>query len=417
MEYSQILKDLRRETSSVKNRIQSIIFDTKYVAQFNEFPIVANERCGVWYVEPNNTTASVYFKSTDGHTGQWRFSMRRLNFHMLDLFQQSSTLVLVDSTRKGKLMPDALSKTVPIWCAVLNYIMFEDDAPSGQWESLVKDNWLCTPAEMVSRSEHSSIVKLIPQHAREVQKLGLISKDDLIRKLGTKKPILPHWIYPGKASQLVKSSPDVHSICCLTASYKSSSGTNVPGWNFAQPYVQGAADDHELWASSEICDGRLDHDLLWNHIYYEPSEELRVVDMISGDICSWLSEDEFLTRITKIYQSSKVSEETLRLDISALKNTGIVIGVINKNLAYSEITKSTANLKNVVVLSPDYSIVEVPKDCGINITTHKVESSKKGSKQLREMLPSILSAISTVNEEEKALVLCDSVKICAWGWL
>lgn len=31
-----------------------------------------------------------------------------------------SRLILVDSTRAGKRLPDALSKTVPIWCAVIN---------------------------------------------------------------------------------------------------------------------------------------------------------------------------------------------------------------------------------------------------------------------------------------------------------
>src|SRR5258706_1315486 len=30
------------------------------------------------------------------------------------------SLLIVDSTRSGKRMPDALSKTVPIWCAVIN---------------------------------------------------------------------------------------------------------------------------------------------------------------------------------------------------------------------------------------------------------------------------------------------------------
>jgi tRNA A64-2'-O-ribosylphosphate transferase len=32
----------------------------------------------------------------------------------------NDSAVLVDSTRRGKRMPDALSKTVPIWCAVIN---------------------------------------------------------------------------------------------------------------------------------------------------------------------------------------------------------------------------------------------------------------------------------------------------------
>lgn len=416
MEYSQILKDLRRETGSVKNRIQSIIFDSKYVAQFSDFPIVTNERCGLWYVEPKSSIGSVYFKSTDGHTGQWKFSMRRLNFHMLDMFRQLNCLVLVDSTRKGKIMPDALLKTVPIWCAVLNYIMFEgEDIPGGEWASLAENNWLCTPREMVSGSEHSTIVKLIPEHAREVKKLGLISKIELINRLGSQKPIIPHWIYPSKKSQVVETSETHFSICCLTASVKSSSGTDVPGWNFLQPYVQGAADDHELWASLDICSGLLDHDLLWNEIYYEPSEELRVIDMATGDISPWLSEEELLSRIEKIYQNLKVNAEESSIDASRLRDTGIYIGSITKNLAYSEVVGLASSIKHIIVLSPEFSVIDVPKESPIKISTFKVESSKKGSKKLREILPSIIESIPNVGSQEKVVVLCDSGKDLSVG--
>lgn len=32
--------------------------------------------------------------------------------------------IVVDSTRRGKAMPDALSKTIPVWCAVINRLLF-----------------------------------------------------------------------------------------------------------------------------------------------------------------------------------------------------------------------------------------------------------------------------------------------------
>ncbi|KAM9939421.1 hypothetical protein OXX80_001070 [Metschnikowia pulcherrima] len=418
MEYSQILKDLRRESGSVKNRIQSIIFDSKYVAQFSEFPLVANERCGLWYVEPKNTAGSVYFKSTDGHTGQWKFSMRRLNFHLLDLFQNTPTVILVDSTRKGKLMPDALSKTVPMWCAVLNYIMFEDEKPD-KWTDLATENWLSTPREMVSESEHSTMIRLVPSHAREVKKLALISKQGLIERLGCKKPILPSWVYPGKKSQRVVTSEDHFSICCLTASYKSNSGTDVPGWNFSQPYVQGAADDHELWASSDICEGKLDHNLLWNDIYYEPAEELRVIDTITGDICSWISEGDFLTRISRIYEKSKREPEESSLDVTSLQNTGIMIGAITKHISVSEITKTNRCIKHIVMLSEKWTITQAPgkapEKCTSLIQSFKVESSKKGSKKLREILPQIMQNIKSVDPLHQTLILCDTGKDLSAG--
>jgi tRNA A64-2'-O-ribosylphosphate transferase len=58
--------------------------------------------------------------------------------------------ILVDSTRRGKRMPDALSKTVPIWCAVINRFV------SQKWTETV------FPLDVVSEQEISSIDGLIP---------------------------------------------------------------------------------------------------------------------------------------------------------------------------------------------------------------------------------------------------------------
>jgi tRNA A64-2'-O-ribosylphosphate transferase len=49
---------------------------------------VANERCGSWYIPPDTKSGSAYFKSTDGHTGQWDFSFRRLNLQILPLARE-----------------------------------------------------------------------------------------------------------------------------------------------------------------------------------------------------------------------------------------------------------------------------------------------------------------------------------------
>ena len=54
----------------------------------------------------------------------------------------------MDSTRRGKSMPDALSKTVPIWCAVINRLAFPEY--SAAWE-------LHTPSQVVGTSEHAQI--------------------------------------------------------------------------------------------------------------------------------------------------------------------------------------------------------------------------------------------------------------------
>jgi len=67
-------------------------------------------------------------------------------------------IVVVDSTRAGKRIPDALSKTVPIWCAVVNRATakrFPRGIPP-EWETS-----LFTPPASVSRQEHHQIEECV----------------------------------------------------------------------------------------------------------------------------------------------------------------------------------------------------------------------------------------------------------------
>lgn len=144
---SSTLTTLKRSALSLSNRLTSILSDSHYVTTVSSayaLPLIANERCGSWYIPPDLKAGSVYFKSTDGHTGQWAFSLRRLNLQLLDVVGERGGAVVVDSTRRGKSMPDALSKSVPIWCCVVNRAVF------GEGE-------LCTPPGVVSASEHAQI--------------------------------------------------------------------------------------------------------------------------------------------------------------------------------------------------------------------------------------------------------------------
>ncbi|KAL6354125.1 hypothetical protein LRP88_12459 [Fusarium phalaenopsidis] len=99
---SQLLGSLKRTALSVHNRLASIRADAGF------------------YIAPADRAAGAYFKSTDGHERAWKFSTRRLNLHLVDLIELRDGVIVVDSTRRGKRMPDALSTTVPIWCTVIN---------------------------------------------------------------------------------------------------------------------------------------------------------------------------------------------------------------------------------------------------------------------------------------------------------
>lgn len=397
--YNTIVKTLRKEELSLRARLQSIVHDNRFVSQFENFPLVANERCGLWYLQPNQRHGSVYFKSTDGHTGQWQFLTRRLNFQLLPILGENGTVVVVDSTRKGKLMPDALLKTVPIWCAVLNYIMFDGatEEVSAEFAALQSQNWLLTPREMVSESEHHSIAARVPVFADEVLKLKLTSRADLIERLGANKPLVPRWVYPGRDA--FEHNDKVFTVCCLTASARKWSG-----WNYPLAYIQGSGDDHELWATKDLAQGHFDHEFFWDHVYYEPLAQLRVVDMATGDIDSGLSEEQFIARINEIYKA-RALENGLELNTTPLGSTGIHMGKIASDTPLRVLTSSIPGVQEVIVLSPNFDISGVPENLEVVVNIYKIELSKKGAKLLREKLADIL-ANYTVGR--KVAVFCDS---------
>jgi hypothetical protein len=74
-------------------------------------------------------------------------------------------IILVDSTRAGKRIPDALSKTVSIWCAVLNRASFR---ASPQLASSEWDTSLYTPPGVVSIQEHAQIESRLDQWAESL---------------------------------------------------------------------------------------------------------------------------------------------------------------------------------------------------------------------------------------------------------
>ena len=97
---NQTLTSLKRKDLSISNRLHSILGDAAFVekvASSFQLPLIANERCGSWYVQPERKAGSAYFKSTDGHHGQWSFSLRRLNLQVLDVIGKNDGHVLLYS--------------------------------------------------------------------------------------------------------------------------------------------------------------------------------------------------------------------------------------------------------------------------------------------------------------------------------
>ncbi|CAI7592625.1 unnamed protein product [Penicillium crustosum] len=198
---SQTLSSLRRSALSVANRLQSIETDATFaqeVADHYGLPLVANERCGSWYIPPTAKAGSAYFKSTDGHT----------------------------------VMPDALSKTVPIWSAVLNRALF----PSATEYHPVR-----LPPDYLGASEEAQIENRIEGFVHSLKSLKL-DLDNLREQLG--KPIQIAWanrtyFHP----EGLQTSDDYNLLVLCSASRR------VHGAEMSEGgYIQGAGDDSEAWA-------------------------------------------------------------------------------------------------------------------------------------------------------------------------
>ncbi|KAF1915738.1 initiator tRNA phosphoribosyl transferase-domain-containing protein [Ampelomyces quisqualis] len=233
--FSSTLISLKRSALSIHNRLNSITLDSKFVTSVSEayqLPLVANERCGSWYIHPEKKAEGVYFKSTDGHMSQWGFSLRRLNLQLLDVVQKHGGAVVVDSTRRGKSMPDALSKTIPIWCCVINRTLFGTDGEHAMY----------TPPQAVSSSEHAQISSKIDGFVQQFLEICKPNVPELRAKL--QKPLRPIWV----TQQSSLPDPptvfeDFHPVVLCTASRRVQGAESSEGG-----YVQGAADDHEAWS-------------------------------------------------------------------------------------------------------------------------------------------------------------------------
>ncbi|KAI9733505.1 MAG: hypothetical protein M1818_007253 [Claussenomyces sp. TS43310] len=338
--FSKTLGDLKRHTLSVHNRLRSIVEDGAFVQKVSEAydrPLIANERCGSWYIDPQLKEGSAYFKSTDGHTE----------------------------------MPDALSKTIPIWCCVLNRSLFPDDR-------LCHD--LNAPPQIVSSSEHAQILARMDGFVRSFQALQL----DLsaLRKHVT-KPIRPLWITPESHIFNGDEGFDAfHPVICCTASRRVQGGELNSGG-----YIQGAGDDTEHWALG-----------LTPPVFWENKQLLLKTP-----------EPEIPELIHKLCLSTSLDVAQNRTLIP-VKPTSCLL-VIDSALLVDE-----ALLDSNIVVSLTHKITEAetwttsPTSVTAGIGPHKL-----GSRNLRAALPHIVNFVTKCLRKREDESLASIVVACPGG--
>ncbi|RIA84745.1 tRNA A64-2'-O-ribosylphosphate transferase [Glomus cerebriforme] len=401
-------EQIRKDSKNIFNRLKSIFEDAKFVSEISELlsylSVIANERCGTWYVDPMKFgTQTVYFKSTDGHTGKWAFNLRRLNAHLFDIIIKNGGCIIVDSTRHGKRIPDSHSKTIPIWCCTINNAIkkFRDsitlDAKLSKPSEPIKNDlaWNDEKIEwdtefhslpsLISKSEHDQIASLIPQFAQKLLNSGF-DMQSLSNKL--KKPLRPLWFTPS-SNIFLHNLPDYtkmsfYPVICLSASQMVESGVERRKGFL---YVQGSADDHEMWAKG------LTPSLFWKY-------HKEILNTNNFAEC-----DKVVSRI--IRQEKLIKSELNNFQLSNdsfnfIGNTNIAIGDY-KSAFPPECWKNFDYIINCT--SESYTSNEITPSFNKNYLQLSIPEGKKGQNTLYLNIPIALEFIRKPLEENKKILI------------
>ncbi|KAH8597002.1 tRNA a64-2'-o-ribosylphosphate transferase-like protein [Bisporella sp. PMI_857] len=369
--FSKTLGELKRSALSIHNRLKSIQADASFaekVAAAYSRPLVANERCGSWYINPQTKAGSAYFKSTDGHTGVWKFSSRRLNLHLLDIIGKNDGCIIVDSTRRGKRMPDALSKTIPIWCSVINRFVFPE---SPEFHDLY------TPPQIISDTEHTQIKQLLPTFLDSLKALA-IPIHQLENQIS--KPLRPIWITPeSRISETGTIFDEFHPVICCTVSRRVLGGEVSEGG-----YIQGAGDDTENWAHG------LTPPVFW-------ANDTLLLSSAEGDL------PELIERL--VIEHVGVEQTGLR---HIQPTTFVLIGTYAANDSQCKIP----SISLLPAATDEQSWLETSTSLELGLGPHKL-----GSRNLRSALPRIISFAEKVllhapdvssEAPQRIIIKCDS---------
>ncbi|RYG56723.1 hypothetical protein EON66_02185 [archaeon] len=307
---AQAGRRVAQHSRALTNRLKSIVRDAaclSSIAEYFALPIILNKRAGEWYAPPANCLLSprdahsdacrvwydqlracaaahgcAYFKSTDGHVSHWTFSHTRLNCNVITTAIDAGGVVLVDATRAGKSFPDALTRTLPIWAAIMNCVLLcgegEHSAQATHWQQ-----HLCLP-HWVPDAEYSLLCERLPSLAASVSPtLRSIIREAVGGRLT--KPLHPLWVNAHEgcvhscceessayraARRPVHSAEDCIPLVCVSASAVVPPEGDVLSAHEGWVYVPGAGDDAENWACG------LTPATLWStayQIFADPSDD------------------------------------------------------------------------------------------------------------------------------------------------
>lgn len=306
-----------------------------------------------------------------------------IRYPFYDSYLIQSSCFIVDSTRNGKRIPDALSKTIPVWIAVMNQLILH----SHHSNSLQKENLdsslfaqLNTPPSSISRAEHSQISLLIPGFRQKTLESSIWSKSMTDLLLNFKKPLRPIWVTPD-STLFSRGSPwpsistlDFYPIILISASRIVVDGVDRQN-GFV--YIQGAADDEESWAQN------LRFQDFWLH-------KVIFINCSTSKEC-----EEFRDIIVRNHSDTITTKIDTQSEFDWIGDTGIAIG--------SAVSEEDKTLFDLVV------------NCGVSIPNKSTKKSlylsirpgKQGNEDFGACIPLLLASIS-IFKQKSILFLCEN---------
>lgn len=273
-------------------------------------------------------------------------------------------------------MPDALSTTIPVWCAVLNRILLPSHPLSGD---------LFLPPHLLATT-HAQIMDLIPQFVESFRELKLQNLPTLT------KPLRPFWVTQDSA--LPDSTPfedavpqgeqqsasenrngvifeSYRPVICLTASRRTSTSEMD-----SNGYIQGAADDTENWAHG-----------LTPHVFWA-----------NKDVLLSAPEADFPCVIASLQEaSSQEPHETVVQLTPYISVCPLPAPPVSDDICLITLTNTS---------TPEENWIQSPTRMDVGLGKHKT-----ASRNLRVALPSICTFVSSFMQrspEGRVVVGCES---------
>jgi tRNA A64-2'-O-ribosylphosphate transferase len=245
--FNKQLRAFERNSRSAINRLRSILEDARVAAASihafkeeadvrDDVPVFANLRCGLWYTglvtnDALRPAPTCYFKSTDGHYGKWAVSRTRINMHVIDAAVEQGGIVVVDATQHGKVFPDSLSKTIPLWAHCMNAAFCSAPLPP------LRDQL----PPWVPPSEASAMEAAVAAGVEVLRSSGLRPTQPLT------KPLRCRFMARSSAGSVRHGVAPAEGFTPLLL-YCASGDATIPSERRGWSYVAGAGDDEESWA-------------------------------------------------------------------------------------------------------------------------------------------------------------------------